>query len=114
MKIKNIDHLRSAAQEIIFEAGSPAGKLFDVILIWSISLSVITVVLESVASFRESFGQFLNGLEWFFTIWIYQYSYWYLLGHCHPDDCRVWGCGPPNSFRKSPGIFYYDIGGGSL
>ena len=36
--------------EVIFEADTPAGKLFDVALLVLIILSVLTVVLESVAS----------------------------------------------------------------
>ncbi len=64
---RNIN-FRSTLNEIIFGTDTPAGKLFDVILIWSIVLSVLTVVLESVTAIREMFGPVLNGLEWFFTI----------------------------------------------
>jgi voltage-gated potassium channel len=54
--------------EIIFEADTPAGKWFDIILIICISLSVLAVMLDSVSSVRESYGQFLYAIEWFFTI----------------------------------------------
>jgi len=61
-------NLRATLHEVIFEADTPAGKLFDVVLIWSIVFSVLTVILESVSSVRESYGFYLNILEWFFTI----------------------------------------------
>ncbi|HUS71465.1 MAG TPA: ion transporter [Sedimentisphaerales bacterium] len=53
---------------IIFEAETPAGKWFDIVLIISISLSVLTVMLDSVSSVRAKCGQFLYAAEWFFTI----------------------------------------------
>lgn len=59
---------RKKLHEIIFEAETPMGKAFDVILMWAIILSVLTVVLESVASIREEYGTLLNRIEWFFTI----------------------------------------------
>ena len=54
--------------EIIFEAETPAGKWFDIVLIICISLSVLTVMLDSVSSIRAEFGRFLYAAEWFFTI----------------------------------------------
>jgi voltage-gated potassium channel len=54
--------------EIIFEAETPAGKWFDIVLIICISLSVLTVMLDSVSSIRARYGQFLYAAEWFFTI----------------------------------------------
>lgn len=54
--------------EIIFEADTPAGKWFDIALIICISLSVLTVMLDSVRSIRAEFGRFLYAAEWFFTI----------------------------------------------
>ncbi len=59
---------RGALHEIIFEADTPAGKAFDIVLIWSIIISVATVVLESVARFRSAYGLFFNIIEWTFTI----------------------------------------------
>jgi voltage-gated potassium channel len=59
---------RAKLHEVIFEADTAAGKTFDVLLIFSISLSVLAVMLESVASIREQHGQLLYAIEWFFTI----------------------------------------------
>ncbi len=53
---------------IIFEADTPAGKLFDVLLLIAIILSVVIVMCESVASFREAYPFKLFLAEWFFTI----------------------------------------------
>lgn len=54
--------------EIIFEADTPAGKRFDVILIFCIVLSVITVMLDSVSFFQKAYGPLLTKAEWFFTV----------------------------------------------
>lgn len=54
--------------EVIFEADTLAGKLFDVALIITIVASVLVVMMDSVASYRADFGGFFMGLEWLFTI----------------------------------------------
>ena len=59
---------RARLHEIIFEANTRAGRLFDLALIWLILLSVATVILESVRSVRERYGDLLYALEWFFTL----------------------------------------------
>lgn len=59
---------RSRLYEIIFEAETPAGKWFDVILIASIVLSVIVVMFDSMHSVRAIYGNTLYAFEWFFTI----------------------------------------------
>ena len=53
---------------VIFEAETPAGKWFDILLIVSILLSVLAVMLDSVNSINIRYGTFLNAVEWFFTI----------------------------------------------
>ncbi len=60
--------LRKRLHEIIFEADTPTGKLFDVVLIAAIVTSVVVVMLESVQSVRAEYGTLLVNLEWFFTI----------------------------------------------
>ncbi len=52
---------------VIFGADTPLGKLFDVVLLWAIVLSVALVMLESVPSIKAEYGGLLRGLEWFFT-----------------------------------------------
>lgn len=53
---------------IIFKADTKPGKLFDVILIAAIGLSVLAVLLDSVEGIRKDYGTILYALEWFFTI----------------------------------------------
>ncbi len=58
---------RHRVHEVIFEADTPAGKLFDVVLLVLIVLSVISVMLESVAGIRLRYGTALRVAEWIFT-----------------------------------------------
>lgn len=58
---------RERLHTVIFEADTPAGKRFDVLLLWAIVLSVATVLLESVASVQASYGQALRLAEFVFT-----------------------------------------------
>ena len=60
--------LRGKIYDIIFEADTPAGKGFDVLLLAAIFLSIVTVMLESVEAVRAEHQDLLNGLEWFFTL----------------------------------------------
>lgn len=59
---------RARLHEVIFEAETPAGRGFDILLLWMILLSVIAVMLETVASVRASHGPLLQVIEWGFTI----------------------------------------------
>lgn len=52
---------------VIFEADTPAGWWFDLLLIFTIIASVLVVVLDSVAGVASRYGQTLHVLEWFFT-----------------------------------------------
>jgi voltage-gated potassium channel len=54
--------------EIIFEADTPEGRLFDLVLLVAIVSSVTVVLLESVASVRARVGPTLRTLEWGFTV----------------------------------------------
>ncbi|MBU0479807.1 MAG: ion transporter [Proteobacteria bacterium] len=59
---------RHALHEVIFGTETPAGKMFDLLLIYSIVASVLVVMLDSVSSIRAVYGGLLYGFEWFFTI----------------------------------------------
>ena len=54
--------------EIIYEADTKSGKIFDVILLIAIITSVILVMLESVSSLDTKYHDFLNISEWIITI----------------------------------------------
>jgi voltage-gated potassium channel len=60
--------MKTRLHEIIFEAETPAGKAFDIGLIFTILLSVLVVMLESVAGIRQQYGPVLVAMEWGFTI----------------------------------------------
>lgn len=53
---------------IIFESDTPAGKAFDVVLLWAILLSILVVMMESVKDINERFGHILRWFEYLFTI----------------------------------------------
>lgn len=59
---------KSKLHEIIYEADTPAGKLFDVILLFTIIASVMLVMLESVKSIDNTYHDLLNLLEWIITV----------------------------------------------
>lgn len=54
--------------EVIYEADTPAGKLFDIVLFVLIILSVILVMLESVDEIDQEHHRVLLTLEWIITI----------------------------------------------
>ncbi|MFK7809094.1 MAG: ion transporter [Saprospiraceae bacterium] len=60
--------LREKIHELIFEADTPAGKVFDVALLIAIVVSVIAVMLESVQEINNQFSASLYVLEWVLTI----------------------------------------------
>lgn len=59
---------REKLYKIIFKADTFAGKLFDVILMAIIILSVLAVMLDSVESVSAKYHSLLFAIEWFFTI----------------------------------------------
>tara|TARA_B100001287_G_scaffold120818_1_gene101832 strand:+ start:2006 stop:2827 length:822 start_codon:yes stop_codon:yes gene_type:complete len=60
--------LKNKLFHIIFEAETPNGKLFDVVLLITIVLSVICVSLESVIEIKNKYGLLLQIFEWIFTV----------------------------------------------
>ena len=53
---------------MIFGTDTPGGKLFDVVLIITIFLSIISVMLDSVDEYHQKYGYILRVAEWIFTI----------------------------------------------
>ncbi|MGB7787066.1 MAG: ion transporter [Salinimicrobium sp.] len=54
--------------EVIYEADTPAGKLFDVVLLIVIGFSIVLVMLESVKSINEKYAHLFYIAEWVITI----------------------------------------------
>ncbi|WP_420575537.1 ion transporter [Ekhidna sp.] len=65
---KFLPNLRDHLFEVVFGTETRAGKLFDIVLLWAIVLSVLAVMLESVTEIRQSFGDVFLILEWTFTV----------------------------------------------
>ncbi len=59
---------QNKAHEIVYEADTPAGRLFDIVLLWAILISILVVMLESVDGIKVKYGTELLILEWIFTI----------------------------------------------
>lgn len=81
---------RARLHEIIFEADTPAGKAFDVVLLVLIVASVLAVMLESVTSIREHYRSLFRGFEWLVTI---LFTIEYVL--------RLYSVGRPLSYARS-------------
>ena len=62
------NNLKNKLHTIIYEADTPMGKLFDVVLLILILVSVILVMLESVTSIDTHYHDFLYFGEWVITI----------------------------------------------
>ncbi|MGB5370248.1 MAG: ion transporter [Flavobacteriaceae bacterium] len=59
---------RYKLHEIIYGTHTPAGKLFDIILLIMILYSIIIVMLESVPRIDQNYHEFLDISEWVVTI----------------------------------------------
>jgi voltage-gated potassium channel len=60
-------HGRRRLHEIIFESDTPAGRAFDLVLLWAVILSVLVVMIESIDGIRHEHGAILRAVEWVFT-----------------------------------------------
>lgn len=59
---------KAKLHEVIYEADTPMGKWFDLVLLVVIILSVVLVMLESVKEFDARHHAILLALEWIITI----------------------------------------------
>lgn len=71
---------------VIFGTSTPAGKMFDLILIYSIFISVGVVILESLQGFSAQYKGYFYGIEWFFTL-LFTFEYGLRI-YCAPDRWR--------------------------
>ncbi|MBN2535189.1 MAG: ion transporter [Spirochaetales bacterium] len=65
---RKLHQFREKLYIIIFESDTNSGKLFDVLLLVFIILSVLAVLLNSVDKLRQDYESFFLFVEWFFTI----------------------------------------------
>ena len=59
---------RYKLHEVIYGTHTPAGKLFDIVLLVVILYSIIIVMLESIPSINLAYHDFLNISEWVVTV----------------------------------------------
>ena len=60
--------MRDKINQIIFGHDTKSSKLFDIVLLWVILVSVLVVILESVPSIQAKFPDFFFYAEWTITI----------------------------------------------
>lgn len=68
MSTSTLKKWRHKLHEIIYEADTPLGKAFDIVLLILIILSVVLVMLESVPEIDAKYHTLLNTGEWIITI----------------------------------------------
>ena len=67
-EFKILPKLKQRLYLIVFGTETRAGKIFDIVLLWAIVLSVLSVMLESVNELNLAYGHIFAVLEWSFTI----------------------------------------------
>jgi len=68
LKTADRKNWRTKLHDIIYEADTPLGRAFDVVLLFLIVLSIIFVMLESIKSFDDKYHEFLYIGEWIITV----------------------------------------------
>ena len=67
-KTKEHSNWKHQLHEIIYEADTRAGKLFDIVLLITILVSILAVMLESVDEIDAEYHVLLNTIEWIITV----------------------------------------------
>lgn len=81
--------LRKKLYDIIFGTETPAGKRFDVVLIYLIVISVLALMLDTVSWLPERWQFYLMLVEWLFTL-IFSVEYGVRI-YCSPKPLRYIG-----------------------
>ena len=64
----NNEDLKQKIYMVVYDTDTHWGRMFDVLLLSFIVVSVMVVILESLSFFPPSFRLFLTVLEWMFTV----------------------------------------------
>ena len=83
----SIESIRADLHEIIFESDTRAGKIFDIVLLILIVVSVIAVIMESVHILDLSYHRIFFVVEWILTI-AFSIEYW----------LRIWVVKKPSKY----------------
>ena len=79
-------YLKHKLNEVIFGTETPAGKCFDLILIFLILLSVTTVILDSMVALTQQYHRYIVWAEWAFTL-LFTLEYMVRV-YCRPQRWR--------------------------
>lgn len=60
--------IRERLYKVVFETDTKAGRQFDVVLLWTILLSIIVVMLESIPDVSKAYQESFTIIEWALTI----------------------------------------------
>ncbi len=82
-----MNQMRKKTYSVIFESDTPPGKIFDIILLVIILISVFVVILESVPQLQDDYWPLFRIIEWTVTI---IFSIEYLL--------RIWSARKPIAY----------------
>ena len=66
---------REKCRQIILLSNKSGEKLFDVLLILAIILSLVIVMLDSIEALRVQYSGIFYAIEWFLTILFYRRVY---------------------------------------
>lgn len=78
--------IRRKIYQIIYNADTPAGKGFDVALLWLILASILVVSLESIPAYHDTYFEYFLVIEWIFTI-LFTLEYGFRI-YSHPRPLR--------------------------
>ncbi len=67
-KPQNFSNFREKLHEIIFEAETKEGRLFDIILLIAIFINIAILMFESIPGQSPEMARFYLVMDWFFTI----------------------------------------------
>jgi voltage-gated potassium channel len=68
MRIRKNEQLRKKIYSIVFGSDTQEGRLFDLVLLVVILLSIASVFIESVSSLRLKYLPYIQIAEWVFTV----------------------------------------------
>ena len=66
--MKSKDQIKKRIYEVVFEAETREGRIFDLVLLVAILISVFLVIIETVPAIRNEYGREIILLEWFFSV----------------------------------------------
>ncbi len=59
--------IRKKIKFVVFGTDTRAGRLFDILLLWAILISILVIMLESIPSLNRKYHTEFKTLEWIFT-----------------------------------------------